>query len=163
MGAVPGKGCASPDRTGKPKLSEMAPTWLRPGIKLIYTATAGDFFKIFHFLILVSYLFLRVFEMSARWKGAGSREGSGACDSVKRNSGYTEDNSFISERGHAPSQFRTKIVFVSKAKKQKMGIFSNTYSNRREKAGRTDFRCMVSPFRPAGKIQFSGLPCRYSQ
>ncbi len=53
--------------------------------------------------------------MSARWKGAGSREGSGACDSVKCNSGNTEDNSFISDRGHWPSQFRTKIVFVTKA------------------------------------------------
>ncbi len=44
MGAVPGKGCACPDKTGKPELSDMAPTWLRPGIKFIYTAKAGDFY-----------------------------------------------------------------------------------------------------------------------
>ncbi len=102
--------------------------------------------------------------ISARSKGAASREGSGALVIVLNViAGILRIIQFISERAHAPSQFRTKIVFVSKAKKQKMGIFSNTYSNRREKAGRTDFRCMVSPFRPAGKIQFSGLPCRYSQ
>jgi hypothetical protein len=44
-GAIIRKGCACPGKTGKPKLSDMAPTWLIPGIKNTCTARAGDFSK----------------------------------------------------------------------------------------------------------------------
>lgn len=60
--------CACPDKTGKPDHSDRAPTWLRPGIKLICTAIAG--------VLNSSSL-----SVNQRLKGPVSKEGSGACDS----------------------------------------------------------------------------------
>jgi hypothetical protein len=66
----------------------MAPTWLRPGIKFINTAIAGDFLSShFSFVLLLSgiispYYYIITCVFSACSEGAVSKEGSGANDSV---------------------------------------------------------------------------------
>ncbi len=129
MGAVPGKGCACPGKTGKPKLSEMAPTWLKPGIKFIYTAKAGDFYisiKRHH-----NWLLINKSVWSAHIKRAVSREGP-ALVIVSMYQRFTEKERHHELSGFLTgSRFRTKIVFASRViNLLKMGIFVHTYTHR---------------------------------
>ncbi len=81
--------------------------------------------------------------MSASLKGAASREGSGACDSVKRNSGILRILAyFISESGFINLLSSARRLYY-KVKQQKMGMlfYKDTGSQGTRRTGSRERMC----------------------